>query len=442
MSVRRLLSALLAAMLAALVTSCGSTNDSIRVGVLADCEGIFGGLYDVALGGAELPLLRRGGKLKGTRPVDGVRGISVGGHPLELVFGCAGEQTSGAVELRRLVESEGAEIVVGPNVVPLGLVMTEYARHQLNVTFAVTSWEVLTHLNPGPNVFRFTLGYAQGSAGLGAYAYHELGWRRAATIATPDTLGWGFQAAPVAEFCALGGKIVDRVWVDTDPARVPRQLSRIRMEGVDGFFVLAGGVESGIFLERYAKTRPALSRSVVLNAYALTGLDPAVTARLGDGLVGTVAAWDIPGPFLPSFAAYMKEYRRVFPRLADAADAGSHLFDIYYNNAMEAVLRALKAVDGDLSDGQRRFRAALAAVKLDAPNGPIRLDANRQAIGSVYMFQVTGNDKGKLSIRLLKPIANVDASFGGHFGPGDPTPDRTRPPCRAGSPPAWAARRG
>lgn len=438
----RLASVLLSVALAGFVAACGDAKDPIRIGVLADCEGIFGGFHDVALGGAELPVLRRGGKLAGALPVNGVAGFSVGGRPVELVFGCAGEQTSGAVELRRLVESEGAEIVIGSNVVPLGLVMTEYARHQPNVTFAVTTWEVLTHLNPGPNVFRFTLGYAQGSAGLGAYAYNQLGWRRAATIATPDPLGWGFQAAPVAEFCALGGKIVDRVWIDPDPARVPAQLARISLAGIDGFFVLAGGVEAGIFLERYAKTPPVLSRKVVLNAYALTGLDPAVTARLGAGIVGTVAGWDIPGPDLPSFAAYMKEYRQAFPRLADTADASSHLFDVYYQNAMEAVLQALEAVDGDLSGGQRRFRAALADVKLVAPNGSIRLDANRQAIGSVYRFRVTGNDKGRISIRLLKPIENVDASFGGRFGPGDPTPDRTRPPCEAGSPPAWAAGRG
>ena len=438
----RLAPVLLSVALAALVAACGGTKDPVRIGVLADCDGIFGGFHNVALGGAELPLLRRGGKLEGALPADGVGGISVGGHPIELVFGCAGEQTSGAVELRRLVESEGAEIVVGPNVVPLGLVATEYARHQPDATFVVTSWEVLTHLDPGPNVFRFTLGYAQGSAGLGAYAYHELGWRRAATIATPDPLGWGFHAAPAAEFCALGGKIVHRFWLDPDPAQVPAQLSRIPTEGIDGFFVLIGGVEAGIFLERYAKIRPVLSRSVVLNAYALTGLDPAVTARLGDSIVGTVAGWDIPGPFLASLAAYMKEYRRAFPRLADAADASSHLFDVYYQNAMEAVLQALEEVDGDLSHGQRRFRAALADVKLEAPNGHIRLDANRQAIGSVYRFQVTGNDKGRISIRLLKTIENVNASFGGRFGPGDPIPDRTRPPCKAGNPPAWAARRG
>jgi branched-chain amino acid transport system substrate-binding protein len=419
----------LAAALAALASSCGgSTDDAIRIGVLADCDGAVSGLYDVALAGAELPLLRRGATLASGRPAGGVENVS----------GCAGEQTAGAVELRRLVENEGAEIVVGPNWVPLGVVMTEYARYQPDVTFAVTSWEVLTYLNPGPNVFRFTLGYMQGSAGLGAYAYHDLGWRRAVTIAARDPLGFGFHAAPVVEFCSLGGKIVDRIWLEVDTAAVPRQLSQIRADGVDGFFFVAAGPEAGIFLEHLAKTRPAVSRSVVFNAASLSGLDPSVVARLGEGLVGAVAGWDVPGPYLPSQAAYAREYRRVFPRLADAADATFHLFDIYFTNAMEAVVQAIEAVDGDLSDGQRAFRAALAGIKLDAPNGPIRLDANRQAVGSAYLYQITANDKGNLSVRPLRTIENVDASFGGRFGPGDPLPDRTQPRCEAGNPPAWA----
>jgi branched-chain amino acid transport system substrate-binding protein len=435
----RLRAVLLAAALAALASSCGGgSDDPIRIGVLADCDGAVSGVYDVALAGAELPLLRRGATLASGRPADGVENVSVGGRRIELVLGCAGEQTAGAVELRRLVENEGAEIVVGPNWVPLGMVMTEYARYQPDVTFAVTSWEVLTHMNPGHNVFRFTLGYMQGSAGLGAYAYHDLGWRRAVTIAARDPLGFGFHAAPVVEFCALGGKIVDRIWLEVDSAAVPRQLSEIRTEDVDGFFFVAAGPEAGVFLEHLARTRRAVSRSVVFNAASLSGLDPAVVARLGEGLVGAVGGWDVPGMYLPSMAAYAKEYRRVYPRLADAADATFHLFDVYYQNAMEAVLQALEAVDGDLSDGQRAFRATLAAVELDAPNGPIRLDANRQAIGSVYLYQISSNDKGNLSVRPLRTIENVDSSFGGRFGPGDPLPDRTQPPCEHGNPPAWA----
>ena len=435
----RVAAALLAVLLVTSV-GCSSRDDPVRIGVLADCEGAVGGLYDVSLGGAELPLLRRGARLSGTRPAEGVERLEIGGRPIELVFGCAAEQVAAAAELRRLVESEGAEIVVGPNWVPLGLVTTEYARHQPDVTFVVTSWEVLTHLAPGPNVFRFNLGFAQGTAGLGAYAFHELGWRRATTIAARDPFGFGFQAAPVAEFCALGGTIPERVWLDLDPGKMRAQLARAAASDVDGFFILTQGPEAGVFLDLLAKVRPKLSTSAVFNAASLTGLGRPLTARLGDRLEGMVGVWDWPGPWLPSAAAYMEDYRRALPQMAEAADASFHLFDVYYHNGMEAVLQALEETDADLSDGQQAFRAALAGVKLAAPNGPIRLDANRQAIGSTYMFRVTENDAGTLSFGLLKTVENVDASFGGHLTTGGPLPDRTQPPCTRGNVPAWAKR--
>jgi branched-chain amino acid transport system substrate-binding protein len=429
-----------ASALAVLAASCGATKEAIRIGVLADCEGYLAGFYDISLAGAELPLLRRGGRLAGERPAAGVEGVTIGGRRVELVFGCAGEMTSGTLELRRLVESEGAEVVVGPGQAGVGIAMAEYAKHQPDTTFAITSWEVLTSLDPGANVFRFTSGYAQGEAGLGAYAYHRLGWRRAVTIAYPDPLGWGWAAGPIAEFCSLGGEIVHRTWLFDPPDKLPERLADVPRKGVDGYFVMTNGPDAGIFLEQLAKSAPHLGRTVVTSAAAATGLDPAVVKRLGKRLIGIVEAWDTPGPGSPSFAAYMAEFRKAFPRIADPADANFHLFDVYYNNGMAAVLRALESVDGDLSNGQQRFRRALADVTLEAPNGHVRLDANRQAIGPAYLFQIDGYERGALHYRVLKTVENVDASFGGHFGRGDPLPDRTQPPCEHGHPPAWARR--
>src|SRR4029453_5175786 len=106
--------------------------------------------------------------------------------------------------------------------------------------------------------------------------------------------------------------------------------------------------------------------------------------------------------------SYPEEFRQAFPQLADTADANFHLWDVYFNTGMEAVLQALEAVDGDLSAGQRRFRSALAKVQVDAPNGHIRLDANRQAIGPTYMFQIDGYAGGALHYRRLKKVKAVD----------------------------------
>ena len=62
---------------------------AIKIGVLSDCAGPYGQMYDDTLAGAELPLLQRGGKLAGSRLTDGVDGVSIGGRPVLLFFGCA-----------------------------------------------------------------------------------------------------------------------------------------------------------------------------------------------------------------------------------------------------------------------------------------------------------------------------------------------------------------
>ena len=77
---RRIL-ALTCSLVALGLTSCDRPPpDAIRIGILADCDTYGAAFYDVALAGAELPLLRRGGSLDPSHLANGVEGVSVGGH--------------------------------------------------------------------------------------------------------------------------------------------------------------------------------------------------------------------------------------------------------------------------------------------------------------------------------------------------------------------------
>ena len=49
---------------------------------------------------------------------------------------------------------------------------------------------------------------------------------------------------------------------------------------------------------------------------------------------------------------------------------------------------ALDEIGGDLSGGHDQFREVLANMELDAPNGKITLDENRQAIGTNFVTEV------------------------------------------------------
>src|SRR5690606_25786738 len=113
--------------------------------------------------------------------------------------------------------------------------------------------------------------------------------------------------------------------------------------------------------------------------------------RAKDALIGTPSSgaqaddWDDP-----AWQAYVADYQETFP---DAFPSPS-LFATNYYGATIATLMALEAIDGELDDDHANFHAALSAVEFDAPNGHIRLDDNRQAIGSIFVTEVVEAEDG------------------------------------------------
>jgi ABC-type branched-subunit amino acid transport system substrate-binding protein len=295
---------------------------------------------------------------------------------VRLILGC-GDQTgeTALAETRRLVEQAGVDVLIGPNYIGEGLAVKDYARGHPEVTFVATSpAQALTLHDPVPNLFRFLLDGAQLMAGLGAYAYHDLGWRTAATIADDQSFDYTQVAGFVAEFCALGGT-VEQVWVPPSQQSSPSYYAQLPQD-VDGY-VAAGFVLSTLgFVNALPSLRGNLAHELV-GGILSSNLE--VIGSQANRFVGVVYGMNVPGiagprsPEQQAWNRYVREFSTTFPEYAALAPS---VFPITHTNAMEAVLASLETVDGDLSDDQATFRAALARAELDAPNGHIRLDAN------------------------------------------------------------------
>jgi YVTN family beta-propeller protein len=416
----------------------GGDSDELRIGLITVCEGAYGLTSEPSIAGAELPLIRRGATLAGARPADGVAGAAVAGRPLRLVFGC-GDQTgeTALAETRRLVEQIGVDILIGPTYIGEGLAIEEYVRRRPDVTFLATSpAQAVTLHDPVPNLFRFGPDGAQLMAGLGAYAYHQLGWRKVVTVADDQSFDYTQVAGFVAEFCALGGS-VEQVWVPTSQPISQSSYAELP-EDVDGY-VAAGFVLNVLgFVNALPRLRGNLADDVV-GGILSSNLE--VVGTQADRFVGVVYAMNVPGvtgppsPRQRAWNRYVREFSTTFP---DYAALAPTVFPIAHTNPMEAVLTGLEAVDGDLSDGQARFRAALARVALDAPNGHIRLDDNRQAIGPNYLQKVTKTGAG-LTMKTHGTSKGVEQTFNGYFGASEPL-GRDTIACRPAEPPAWARR--
>jgi branched-chain amino acid transport system substrate-binding protein len=411
----------------------------VRIGVLSDCEGGLSFLYQLTLSGAELPLLERGAKLLGDQPSDSVSEIEVGGKRVRIVVGCAASSaSSGLAEARRLVEREHVDILVGPHFSE-AYAVKRYAATRPDVTFVIACCAPQSTMlrDPLPNVFSFALDLAQAGAGLGTQGYRQ-GWRRAVVIGQDEALHWTYAAGVVAEFCALGGDIVKRVWVS--PLAAPADVvAAVPKKGVDGIFYLSSaGPPLLALLNGLPLLHDGLAGKVLGQATAFVDATQSLGKRL-DGVVYSSGGMNgTPGT---AGAAYIDRLAEKFPKLFRLSGllAPAAGFGLAYRNGMEAVLKALDQVNGDLSDGQRRFMAALAKTELDAPNGHVRLDRNRQAIAANYLNRLTRNAKGELEVHTFLTIPNVDQSFGGLFDAGSPPPGRTTPACKRDRPPPWAA---
>jgi len=133
--------------------------------------------------------------------------------------------------------------------------------------------------------------------------------------------------------------------------------------------------------------------------------------RAKDALVGTPTS----GPFAiddpsPAWQDYVKLYQDTFPE-ADRFPTPS-LFGIGYYIATLAMIQALDAVDGDLSDGQAKFHAALASLPLETPLGTVTLNENRQASGTVFVTEVVEDGQGGLTSVLKARVDNVTQTLG------------------------------
>jgi branched-chain amino acid transport system substrate-binding protein len=412
------------------VAACGNSTSTsaastIKVGIMTTCGGPFAAFEQESFSGAKYALIQQaGGKASGTNPQDGVTGASVSGHPIQISFGCTDASPDKALaEARRLVQNVGVDILLGPLSGDEGIALANYAKQQTNKTFVNgTSGAQQTTLSvKAPNFFRFGGDGAQWMAGLGTYAYQTLHWRNVAILGEDYSYPWTQAAGFIGEFCPAGGKISKRIWIPlgtTDWASAVAQLP----SNIDGFLLLTGGTDTTAVEKEYA-TRGGNLKTHMLGGSSV--MDP-TSFTVGKPLDGLAGGSPVPlGSTDSAWTSYVNGVESVYPANPKGSLAGSLFTGLYYDG-MSAIIQGLKQVNGDLSGNQSKFQQALSGLTLASPNGPLKLDANRNAIITNYIVQIVGD--GSLGFKVIKSVPNVNQTFNGFFGPTS-APSRDSPSC-------------
>jgi branched-chain amino acid transport system substrate-binding protein len=387
---------LAAAAIGGLMMAAGAqAADTIKVGALVTLEGAFTILGQDSMRGIELALKQHN--------------MMGGGKTIELVTGSSDASPDSAVNAaRKLVEQDKVDILVGPLSGDEGLAVKDYAKTQPQTTFinGTSAAQDTTLRDPAPNFYRFTTDGAQWQAGLGEYAFTDKGYKKVVTIAEdysfPYTQVFGFMTG----FCKAGGHVVDKFWVPIGNKDFSTIVASIP-EDIDAIYVALGGSDAINFLSQYEQAggdKPMIGGSITVDQTILGAKGKRKSYLIGTASAGPIADdWDDP-----RWAAFVKAYKEAYP---DGLPSPSLFAHGYYISTL-AMLAALDQVGGDLSDGQKKFRDALAKLQLDTPTGKVSLDANRNAVADIFLTEVAEAEDGHLYNKVVKVIPQVTQTMG------------------------------
>lgn len=373
----------------------GGETKEIKIGVLATDKGNLAFGMDEAKAAIGVSMAAIGGTIDGGE-IDGV--------PVTIVYeGTDGTSASAQTAVKKLVENDGVDIVFGPVSGDEGETVVQYALTTPEVTYVNGSASpVGMTLAGATNFFRFHGDSAMWMGGLGDYAYNEKGYKKIYAIAEDYSFPYDNAGGFFSEFCAAGGDVTGNAWVPVGTTDYSSIIAQIPAD-TDAVYVGLGGADAASFLSQAVTagvSKPLVGGTIAVDTTALSG-----DANISSVAVGTIAGGPVPGPDYdsPEWQTFVAEYvkqPKAFP--------SPSIFSILYYNSFNSLLLALEEVKGQLgSPDQKNLREALTALEWTSPTGPIKLDANRQAVVDNFLIEVVEGADGSLTTKQISQTSGV-----------------------------------
>jgi len=292
-------------------------------------------------------------------------------------------------DLADALERIGFDVTRGLNLSyrDMRIAIRDFAKSVPEVTFinGASAAQDATLRTPADNFFRFNPDSMQWIGGLGRYAYEERDIETIVTVSEDYSLPYTQLMGFVLDYCAAGGRLLDRHWVSPGASDTTRLAEAIARTETDGLFLAMAPRAAGKFLEAYGEAggqAAVVASSTTLSGSLLRSAD--ATRPL---LTGAISALPVSerddNDELEEFTA---RYRESFP---DAGPAPGLFALAYYVNT-KALLLALEETSGVLGDGHDDLREALVELSFDTPvGGPVavgehacveQVDSNRATL--------------------------------------------------------------
>ena len=369
-------------------------QETLKIGVLSNLEGPFAVPGQDGYRGADMALKEKNGM--------------AGGKKIEFIKLSSDATPDKAVAMtRKAVEQDKVQVMIGPLSGDEGIAVKNYAKTKPDITFVNGSSgaQATTLADPAPNFYRFNSEGAQWMVGLGEHALSK-GYKKMFLISEDYGFPYSQVQGFMASYCAKGGKVVDKAWVPLGTKDYASVIAKIPKD-IDALFVVLGGSDAVNFLTQYEQTggnKPMVGGSITVDQTVLN-----YKGKRRESLLGTASAGPMADSIdTPEWKKFVADYKAQFK---DGFPSPSLFAYLYYINT-KATLNALDAVKGDLSNGQKAFRDALQKTNFEGPAGAIKIDANRNGVGTTYITEVTKAADGSFYNKVVKTVPNVSQTLG------------------------------
>src|SRR5881296_56155 len=288
----------------------------------------------------------------------------------------------GQTKIRKLVERDKVDVLVGPVHSGVALAIRDYVHAQgipLIVPVAFTR-DLTAPAKASPWIFRVVETSDQGNFPMGTWVFKKTPYRKMVVIASDFVAGRHSVEAFTAGFKAAGGEVVKEIYAPLntpDFAPYMAQLAAVRADAVYAWFA---GADSIRFVNAYKEY--GLAGKLPLLAYN-TLVDDVLLPTLGDAALGVVSVGHYSAALdTPENKAFVREYE------AKHNSWPTRYVELGYVSA-QLIGAAVESLKGEVGD-RAALRDAIrnAAPKIQPPRGPIKFDRYQQVITDVYVMKV------------------------------------------------------
>jgi branched-chain amino acid transport system substrate-binding protein len=354
---------------AALATLAGASfaqqRPPIKVGVLAPVTG------PLATPGAEM--------------VDSLKmfweknNYTVAGRKVELVIAdttCNPDQA--LTQARRLALQEKVHFMLGPLCGHEGPAAAQVSKETgVPLVLDPAGADASTKWDRTPTVVRTALSSSQIGHPFGDYLYKDAGARNVTFVASDYTFGHEVAGGMIRTYTAAGGKVAKTIWAPLATADYGASLAAIPSD-TDAVVVVLAGVARLRFFEAWYN----FGYNKKFKVYGGYWLHEDVLPQIDDRAVGLISnsITYVAGIDTPENKAFVNEFARRYKRAPSWFAESAWTAGLWTKAAIESI-------QGNVED-RAAFLKAMRTVTVQAPRGPVKLDAYDNPIQNVYISRI------------------------------------------------------